>query len=435
MSLNLEQTTELLQSLSRYFELKPFSDSLARLELKRDITTNGEGGTLPAGEYLIDADGTIYDPETEGIGVIQITKLSPLRTAYGEVMKLANLIFYIGEYMRIPDEANAILGNYFPKDPLAAALQDIVLPQEVAQPIDRLTRQFFKNLLPLNPKTYKVPSGELKGEPIAPKVAISLLDLPPGIDLSRDITPFDSEVFTAITSLFDVGTKRFTGHDIYRVMTGNPRALATPEKLQAIDESWTRLTSIAMKLDTGNMGNAYHFIRWVRDSRVIEGRKDTVILRNQHGTFESTLYSVTEEPTLKTYADALHQVLRYPLEARNTPVNKTRELIIIQNYLLQHISAIPKISNHIRYDAIFSRVNLEKLSPDAQRRKRAKLRAQISKMLNYWTQIGLISSWEELKQNGAFYCIVVDKPTGEALPPPDGSDEGEGTPKKTGTPP
>ena len=437
MNLNLDQMQKLLQSLSGYFELQPFSDTLARLEIKQDIATGKEGRSVPAGEYFIDADSIIYHPTPEGqMGIlpVSLTKLTPLRTASGDDLKLAHLILYIGEYMIIPREADALLGNYFSKNPLTAALQDITLPRQVIQPIDRLTQTFLQNKLPPSPKTYKVTSGtiKVKGKPmnIYPEVTVSLLDLPPGVELSRDITNLDGEVFTAVLSLFDADTKHFTGQDIYRVMTGNPRALASPEKLKAIDESWMRLTSTAMRISTGNMGTAYHFVRWVRESRVIEGRKDTVIVRNQHGIFETTVYSVNEEPTLLTYADALNQVLRYPLEVRNTPINKTLEMTQIQNYLLKRIYGIPNTSNHIRYDSIFSRVNLESLSPDAQARKKEKLRTQIRALLRYWTKIGLISGFEEQKQNKAYYCIVIDKSTGRELPA-GGSEEGV-TPKKTG---
>ena len=442
--MELEQMQELMQALSDFFTLTPHTDTLIKLDILQDIIMDQAGTVLPAGLYFIDYDSAIYTPEVKDSPLpFTLTALHPVQTAQGAHMKIANVIFYIGEYMRMPKAANALLDNIFPQNPLTAALQNIVLPDTITQPIDRLTQTFFANkLLPGTEITLNsgvIPAskdGRREETTLAPIVTVSLLDLPPGIVLSRTIAPVDNEVFTAICSLLEAGNKRFTGQDIYRVMTGNPNALASPEKLQEIDESWTRLTSTAMTLDTGNMGDAYHFARWVRNRRIVEGGKDTIIIQNQHGRFETTLYSVNEEPTLKTYSDSLGQIQRYPLEIRNTPVNKTMEIIVLQNALLQHIHAIPAISNHIVYENLFSRINLDALSAEAGRKKRAKLRNQIHKMLEHWKSSGLIRGWTEEKRNGTIYCIVIDKPTAAALPaaPEEKPLKKRGRPpKKTGT--
>jgi hypothetical protein len=316
-------------------------------------------------------------------------------------------------------------------NPLTAAMQEIRLPDETTAPIDRVTKLFFQNKLPLD-KPMKVdsgtavikqPNGKKEKTGIAPIVTVSLLDPPPGFAFSRNPEAFDNEVFRAVCALQDKGNKRFTGHDIYRVMTGNPNALATADTLNMIDTSWKRLTSIAMKLDTGNMGDAYGFIRWIRNRRIIEGGSDTLIVKNQHGYFESTVYTLNEEPTLKTYAAHLGQIGRYPAKWFNTPVNKTPELLILQTALFDHIQAIPSISNHIVYDNLFNRIDLAAPTPNAERLKKSKLRKQLHKMLDYWKKCGVIDGWHEEKQGNSIYCIVVDKSTRKKLPETD--------PKKT----
>ena len=300
--MEIEQMRELLDSLEDFFILTPHTEELAKLDILQDIRMNTDGDILPAGLYFMDADSNIYaDAGTMDSPLpITVKRLEPIQAATGGQMKIANIIFYIGEYMQMPATANALLDNYFPQDPLQAALQEITLPDEIVQPLDRVTRTFFANKLPPD-KEITVRSGTIPGKQngkrietvIAPVVTVSLLDLPAGIELSRDIEEMDNAVFTAVCSLFEAGNKRFTGQDIYRVMTGNRNALATPDKLQEINSSWTRLTSTAMKLDTGNMGDAYHFVRWIRNRRIIEGGKEriqlftgVVIARSGSGTRE-----------------------------------------------------------------------------------------------------------------------------------------------------
>ena len=313
----------------------------------------------------------------------------------------------------------------FLNDELTTELQEIRLPDETATPIDRITKMLFQNELPFD-QAVKVYSGTIPGKadgkkqqmPIAPIVTISLQDLPPGVELSRNVEPFDNEVFRAVCALQDTGNKKFTGHDIYRAMTMNPNALATDATLKKIDISWKRLTSIHIQIDTGNVGTAYNFTRWVRGRRIIEGGYDIGIIANQHGLFESTVYTLNEEPILKTYAAHLGQIGRYPAKWLNTPVNKTPELLILQTALFDHIQAIPTISNHIKYDTLFSKINITAPTKNAERQKKSKLRSQIHKMLNYWTECGVIDGWTEGKKQNAVYCIIIKKNSPKLPEPP-----------------
>lgn len=322
---------------------------------------------------------------------------------------------------------------YLTNKELASELQEIKLPDETATPIDRLTRMFFKNELPFNtPQAVK--SGTIQTKQpgsklptiIAPVVTISLLDLPPGIDISRNVEAFDNEVFRAVCALQERGNKKFTGHDIYRAMTMNPNALATEGTLQMIDTSWKRLTSIAIKLDTGNVGDVYNFARWIKNRRILEGGDDTLIVQNQHGLCKSTVYTLNEEPILKTYAQHLGQIGRYPAKWLNTPVNKTPELLILQTALFDHIQAIPSISNHIKYETLFDKIDISAPTANAVRQKKNKLRNQIHKMLDYWVSCGMITGWYEVKKGNTIHSVVIDKNTRPKLPE---------APKKTVTTP
>lgn len=289
-------------------------------------------------------------------------------------------------------------------------LQEVTLPTEIIMPVDKVTRMFLQNNFQIGTET-AVKSGQIKKkrEIIAPIVTVSLLDLPPGVDLSRNVEWFDSNVFGAVCSLHESGNKRFTGHDIYRVMTSNPNAIATEAALKMIDTSWKRLTSISIRIDTGNMGDAYNFIRWVRDRRIIEGGTDTIYFQNQHGICESTVYSIHEEPILKTYAGYLGQIQRYPAKWLDTPINKTPEILIIQNALFEHIQAIPNISRRIVYESLFERVDISAKTPAAERKKKAILRKHIHTMLEYWKECGVIKGYAEKKKGNAIYCVEIDK--------------------------
>lgn len=291
-----------------------------------------------------------------------------------------------------------------------ATIQNIRIPDVMLYPKDRVTNMFFSGELePEKPVNIESGKDKKSGRRVAPHVTVSLLDLPPHVEISQEPTQFDNAVFRAVCSLFKNGTTSFTGGTIWRTMKGDPDADPTQETLAAINESWTRLTSIAMEIDTKNVGDAYGFVRWVRNRRVIEGGSDVFTFKNQHGVTEAAIYTINEEPTLLTYAEQLKQVERYPIAVLDTPINKTPEIIILQNKLISRIEAMPNLNNHIVYDNLFSSIGVTAATPGALRKKKATLRKQIRTMFDYWVSIGFIKSWTEEKNGRSISSIIVNK--------------------------
>lgn len=317
----------------------------------------------------------------------------------------------LGRIISAFDELRADLATSQPTweiDPeIVRALQESRMPAEAAFPKDKVTKMLMEAKIHPDPEPFTIESGKIgkkeKPTTLYAQVEISLEQLPNGVSIPREFSPSDNAVFRAVCSLVDARTMIFTGDDIYRVMTGNKEAAATPAQLQAIYESWIRLTTTAMRLDTGNMGDAYNFKRWEHVGHVIEGTTDILTYGNQYGTSQNRYYKVNSPPVLMKYANLLNQVERYPVYLGNTPVNKTPEILAIQNALLDRIVTIPRMNNTIRYSDIFRVLGNKEISSI----KKKKLREYIAKMLNYWVEVGLISKWEEVKEGRSFVAVKV----------------------------
>lgn len=243
-----------------------------------------------------------------------------------------------------------------------------------------------------------------------PEVNISLGELPQGVSISREFTEWDDDVFRAINTLWYDGTQTFTADMIYRAMTGNPTAKASEETQRKIFESWVRFTSTWMELNTAGVGKAYGFMEVKRTSHVIEGGTDLITMTNPHGTTSVRYYTVSKEPDLIWYANQLKQVARFPIQYLNVPINKNEDVIHVRNLLLDRIYSIPRQSNTILYDYLFSYLDKEQppLSKSLRDRKTKALRGHIRTMLNYWAQPGgPISSWEEVKKGRSFVGVKV----------------------------
>lgn len=411
-----DQWEILLDELKEYITIESHVEGILKLHVHKDITMNEAGKVMPADTYMMDTESVIYRVEDDDSQLslfdgIPARKLTPMISALDEPMTLANLFFYIGEYMSMSDKANAILGNYFKKNDL----QDITLPKEIVHLTDKVSRSLFQNKF--EPESLTAVEGGIKnGIKLVSKVKVSLDNLPPEITISRQPTQFDNAVFRAVCSIFEGGSSRFTGTSIWKVMKGDKDAeKPTDDALKAIHESWLRLTSTALHLDTGNMGDAYNFLRWERLTHVIEGSVDKITAGNQHGSYSTTVYTVHEQPTLLYYAKLLNQINRYPIAVLDTPINKTPEMLVIQNYLVERIEAIPHISNRIKYDAIFSEANITAASPGAIKKRKTTLRKYIRKMLDYWVSIDFIDGWKEIKEGRSIVGIEIAKKKSKSL--------------------
>lgn len=423
---NVEDMGNVLDKLSNYFVLEPFTSFLAHLDIKQPINTKTDTNVEP-GRYYMDADGKIYlhnDDDTENSGSSR--KLQPL-IINNKAIGISDLIYYAGENMHPSEETESFITAFFPKDLGSSLLnwQDIRIPSEIVAPIDKVTRSYFENKLKPNfeitVKSGKdiivtTDDGRKEKRILAPVVTVSLLEIPAEVKISRDPTTFDNDVFVAICSLHESGVVRFTGNDIYRTMTGNSKAKASDDVLQKIDESWTRLTTTTMRLDSGTMGNAYGFVQYLRDRRIVEGGRDKVIITNQHGKFETTIYTILEKPTLLEYAQYISQVSRFPALEQNTPVRKTVEILSIQNALLEHIHAIPRLSNRILYETLYELLDTEDMTEANINTKKKRVRELIHKMLDYWQKQGVILSWKDIKKGNSFYAIeITTKKTQKSL--------------------
>ena len=310
----------------------------------------------------------------------------------------------------------------------AAIVPQVVQPKDIISPKDLVTRRIFRNEIPYGKEgkvisgdkevTVKDENGKTKKMPFAPIVSLSLLNLPSSVQITRTMSPMDNIIHKHICSLFDAGNTQFTGQAIYATMTGSNSADATADWLAVIDESWTRLTTTIVEIDTGTIGAAYGQIRWKRQRPIIQGGRDTITVTNQYGQNTVTVYTISEKPILQTYAEIMNQIDRYPRILQNTPVNKTPETLVLQNLLLDHINAIPNISNHIRYDTLWDLLKLQAKTPGALRKKKTVLRGYIHKMLDYWKGTGFISGWTEERKGNIVHSIIIAKPRkNEALPP------------------
>lgn len=297
---------------------------------------------------------------------------------------------------------------------LLSELQAARIPAQMIRPIDAITQTLFNNGLEpgikeniySGPATKAKVNGKIAKVPIEAAAALSLTDLPPNVQISREMTPFDNAVFNAIVSLYEDGTFVFTASKVYQTMTGQNGTRPTEEMRQKIEESIARLSFARIVIDSKTVGDAYS-IEFKRSAQVLEIRALSVKFENQAGHIEETVFRITARPLLMEYANLLNQVQRYSALEFNTPVNKTPDIITLQNYLLFRIHAIPRLDSHILYDAIWENIGIAQENKSSLYTRKKRLRSYIKTMLDYWQGMGIIAGWTEETKGRTVRAIVI----------------------------
>ena len=223
----------------------------------------------------------------------------------------------------------------------------------------------------------------------------------------RELTPYDREVHDAIITLFvDGGNEYITPQMIYQVMTGNPDAYLNPKQAEAISESITKCMYSRLIIDASEEAKAYGFDSFKYDGSLISGERVTATL---NGTVVECL-RLLRTPVLYEYANKKNQIGRFDIKLLNSPINKTEEIITLQGYLYRRILSMKNSSNlskTILYDTVYNQLEVTASSDGALRKKKAKVRSQIKKILDYWKQEDFIAGYVENKRGQVIYSVTI----------------------------
>lgn len=223
----------------------------------------------------------------------------------------------------------------------------------------------------------------------------------------KELTAYDREVHDAIITLYvEGGNEYITPQMIYQVMTGNPNAYLEKKQAEAISDSITKCMYSRLIIDASEEAKAYGFDSFKYDGSLISGERVTASL---NGTVVECL-RILRPPVLYEYANKKNQIGRFNIKLLNTPINKTEEIITLQGYLYRRILSMKNNSNlskTIVYDTVYNQLDIKAASDGALRKKKAKVRSQVKKILDYWKQEQFIAGYVENKRGQVIYSVTI----------------------------
>lgn len=229
------------------------------------------------------------------------------------------------------------------------------------------------------------------------------------LNTGKPWTPYDRAVHDACATLYEAGYEYFTADMVYRAMNGlTDKEKVSPQARGAVTKSLDKAMSIRLFINYTNVPSTYKRgknTEIIVDSQLLAADR----LRAKAGGYEVTVYKFLRKPLLYEYNQMTGQILKIPNELLKTKsIKSTEDVIIIKSYLLRHIEAIRKNrrNNHIRYNAIYEELGIEDPEDRAFKDRLYRIRSNIKKLLNEWTEKDYIKGYEEYDKRGSKGVII-----------------------------
>jgi len=295
------------------------------------------------------------------------------------------------------------------KDETPAAVVNTIYPANFLAPTDKVSNLAFSN--ELTGDSIQKLAMERRGskKQITTLASIDFDSLNGSVQIKgrKELTAYDREVHDAIITLYvEGGNEYITPQMIYQVMTGDPKARLEKKQAEAISESITKCMYSRLIIDASEEAKAYGFDSFKYDGSLISGERVTASL---NGTVVECL-RILRPPVLYEYANKKNQIGRFNIKLLNTPINKTEEIITLQGYLYRRILSMKNNSNlskTIVYDTVYNQLDIKAASDGALRKKKAKVRSQVKKILDYWKQEQFIAGYVENKRGQVIYSVTI----------------------------
>lgn len=222
--------------------------------------------------------------------------------------------------------------------------------------------------------------------------AIDFDSLGSDITITKRLLPFDKRAYIAVSALFNAGNNVITLSQIYYTMgnTGRP----STKQLEKLNTSITKMTGARILFDNKQEAESYKYPHFQYDGSLLPIERKTAIV---NGQLADAAIHIFREPPLITFAKQRKQITTIDIKLLQSPVNKTDDNLLIDDYLLERISRAKngKAKNcRILYKTIYSHIGIaEKPGTAAERKAKQRAPKKIEIYLSYYQECGFITRY------------------------------------------
>lgn len=227
--------------------------------------------------------------------------------------------------------------------------------------------------------------------------SIDFNDLGPEVRITKQLTPFDKRVMISAAALFNAGNALISTSQIYEKMgnTGRPSA----KQIEKIDESLTKLRAAHIFI-TNDMGDNAETSTYKKsivfkyDGSLLPMERVSAYI---NGQLVKSAVKLFREPPLVSFARSRKQITRVDVKLLQSPINKTDQNLMIDDYLIDRIAKMKNAAKNkktpitkILFSSLFENCNIK------TKMQKSRAPETMKRYLNYYKECGFISGYEEL---------------------------------------
>ena len=223
-----------------------------------------------------------------------------------------------------------------------------------------------------------------------------------GYALSKPISQFDSNVLSAVYTLFYHGNSIFSAKDIYKILTGgSKRADMSPALLPEIESSLNRLKGISIKIDATDQAKhhkKYEIKKAILESYLLPLEKIQVIFKGSQQI--ETAYRLIKIPAIFEYSQCLKQFITIPITLLKL-TKPTLELICLRIAVLKRVLCICHGNmkyNRLTFDTLLRKAGIE-IKSQTQKQRYIQAVKQTLELLKEQKLITNYTTTTESKEN------------------------------------
>lgn len=208
------------------------------------------------------------------------------------------------------------------------------------------------------------------------------------VTISRKLEPFDKRVYLAVSALYNAGNSIITIDQIYRAMGYKDTAIPNDHDKEKIGDSLTKMAAAHLYLDNSAEARAYKYDKFKYSASLLPmERVDGII----NGKAVNSAIHLFREPPIISFAKGRKQITTIDKKLLETPVNKTSQNLLIEDYLIERISHAKtgRQPSKILYSSLYKEAGIK----DKKQRQRAK--EKLDKILGHYVKCGYIKGYSD----------------------------------------
>jgi hypothetical protein len=206
------------------------------------------------------------------------------------------------------------------------------------------------------------------------------------ISVSRQLDPFDKRVYMAVSALYRAGNMLISFSMIHSAMGYTTRP--SNNEIERIRKSVYKMRRAVVYLNNAEEAKAYKYDKVVIDGPLLPSFMKSGIINGKQ--VEEALGLICEPP-LMNFARGRKQITTIEKKLLETPVSKTNQNLLIEDYLIERIANAKtgRQPTKILYDTLYKEAKI------TEKKQRQRAGGKLKAILDHYVQQGHIQGYQD----------------------------------------